>query len=76
MKTFTALIASASVSHGIAVEESPYWVALPDLGADPGSITVSGYNAGATQACMLQVILSGSIKGASCIKGAAWATRL
>ena len=35
-------------------------------------MTVSGFNAGATFACMLQIILSDTIKGASCLKGAAF----
>ena len=43
------------------------------MAGDPNSVTVSGHQEGATFACSLQIILSDTIKGAGCIKGAAFA---
>ena len=42
---------------------------LPDLKANPDTITVSGHSAGGHFSCMLQIILSETVKGAGCSKG-------
>ena len=64
MKTFTSLLAGVAT---LVQAES-----LPVLKGDPDTITVSGWNTGATLACMLQVIMSDTIQGAYCHKGAAF----
>ena len=69
MRSKTSFLVSSLVSVGLGASDQ-----LPLLYGDPESVTVSGFNAGATFACMLQVILSDTIKGASCMKGAAFGT--
>ena len=64
MKTLTSLLAgAATLVHGQQLEQ---------LTGDINTVTVSGWNTGATFACMLQVILSDTIQGAICHKGASF----
>ena len=65
MKTSISLLAAATAALANGQ-------ALPQLSGDPDSVTVSGWNTGASFACMLQIILSDTIKGAACIKGSAF----
>ena len=67
MKTSTSLLAAA-----IAALAQGQTDPLPQLNGDPDSVTVSGWNTGASFACMLQIILSDQIKGAACVKGSAF----
>ena len=64
MKTLTPLFAGvATLVHGQKLEQ---------LTGDINTVTVSGWNTGATFACMIQVILSDTIQGAICHKGSAF----
>lgn len=64
MKNFVSLLAGfTTLVHGEALET---------LTGDPDTVTVSGWGAGATFACMIQVILSDTIQGAYCHKGASF----
>ena len=64
MKTLSSLLTGAATL--VYAQEIP---PLPALLGDPDSVTISGWNTGATFACMLQVILSDTIKGSYCHKG-------
>ena len=66
MKSLTSLLAGvATLVHGQTNQ-------LEQLTGDIDTVTVSGWNTGATFACMIQVILSDTIQGAICHKGAAF----
>ena len=71
---FKALVVSIFLSVLAAwtwppVHEIPSLALLPDLGADPANVTVSGFSSGGTMAVQFHVAHSASVRGAGVIAG-------
>ena len=74
------VLANASLTQALEVSaklqsDAETAISLPYLNADPNSVTMSGYSAGAFFTHKMAFIFSGTVKGAGCAKGGAFMHR-
>lgn len=69
---FTSSRLLTTLAIGLANAAVTQAESLLNLNADANTVTLSGFSAGGHFSCHMMTVLSGTIKGAGCAKGAAF----